>query len=441
MPLPLQFHDALHAFIRLAMEHVKQAIATGLHVPTEIRTVAVRSGETGWHSESRDRPLWGIALLSLEEPLKVSTEFRECARLMSEIPVIASQTDRLVYIGWMGMRWDVDRALLGFLAELLQREGGPLLNESSFTALYDHLENFIVDKEVEAECWVPLENLKCIESPIRLGLGMEILTMPKDVFEDLFYVSESNYRFEEVVRWESVLHLTFTIPKSATPEGASSAAEQYRTAEDVLTAIRLLKSSRVVAGPSVTRYRRWMPIIGTGYGRRSEAPHPFNSIHELTFADSQPIIAYLQSVQKVRKSGFPNLTLALRRFNYSYERSRSEDRLIDQMIAFETLFLADIGDDNRGEKRFRLALRVSYFLDHGPNRKTINQDMKHAYDMRSRIIHGGDSSTDLEDVARKAEEYLRQSLVKFLEHAAQPNATRELVCWDDLLFSEKPPPA
>ena len=161
-----------------------------------------------------------------------------------------------------------------------------------------------------------------------------------------------------------------------------------------------------------------MQIIGTGYGRRSEAPHPFNSIHELTFADSQPIIAYLQSVQKVRKSGFPNLTLALRRFNYSYERSRSEDRLIDQMIAFETLFLADIGDDNRGEKRFRLALRVSYFLDHGPNRKTINQDMKHAYDMRSRIIHGGDSSTDLEDVARKAEEYLRQSLVKFLEHAA-----------------------
>lgn len=265
-----------------------------------------------------------------------------------------------------------------------------------------------------------------------------IFSMPKEVFEDLFYVSESHYRFEEVVQWESALHLTFTMTKSATPEGATSAVEQYRTAEDVLTAIRLLKSSRVFAGPIVTRYRRWMPIIGTGYGRRSEAPHPFNSMHELTFADSQPLIAHLKSVQRIRQGGFPNLTLALRRFNYSYERSRSEDRLIDQMIAFETLFLADIGDDDRGEKRFRLALRVSYFLDPGPNRKSINQDMKRAYDMRSKVVHGGDSSTALEEVAKKTEEYLRQSLVKFLERAMQPNGTRDLIRWDDLFFPEIP---
>ena len=438
MSLPLQFREALHAYIRLAMEHVKRAITAGFHIPIETRTVAVRSGETGWHSETRTLPMWGIALLSLEESLKASPEYRECVRLMSDTPLIASQTDRLVYIGWMGTQLDVDRTLQGFLTELLNREGGPLLDESSFTALYDDLEKYIVDKEVEMECWVPLEHLRCLESPIRLGHGMQILTMPKEVFEDLFYVSESHYRFEEVVQWESALHLTFTMTKSTTPEGATFTVEQYRTAEDILTAIRLLKSSRVFAGPIVTRYRRWMPILGKSYGRKSESPHPFNSMHELTIADSQPLIAFLKSIQRIRQGGFPHLTLALRRFNYSYERSRSEDRLIDQMIAFETLFLADIGDDDRGEKRFRLALRVAYFLDPGPNRKTINQDMKKAYDMRSRVVHGGDSSTALEDIAKKTEEYLRQSLAKFLERAMQQNGARDFIPWDDLFFPETP---
>lgn len=439
MSLPLEFHDALHSFARVAMAHIKQAMAAGLQVPTETRTVAVRSGETGWHSESRDRALWMIAIYSLEESLKAYPENRECVRLMSETPFIASQIDHLVYIGWIGTSFDVDRTLQGFLTELLHREGGPSLNESSFTVLYNDLEKYIIDNEVDMECWVPLEHLRCLESPIRVAPGIEILTMPKEAFEDLFYVSESNYRFEEVVQWESVLHLTFTMTKSTTPESSTWVPHQYRMAEDVLTAIRLLKSSRVFAGPIVTRRRRWMPVLGAGYGRRSEVPHLFNSMCYLTSADSQPLISFLKSVQRIREGRFPNLVLALRRFNYSYERSRPEDRLIDQMIAFETLFLADIGDDDRSEKRFRLALRVSYFLDPGPNRKAINLDMKKAYDMRSTVVHGGDSSKTLEDIAKKTEEYLRQSLVKFIERAMQQSGTGNLIRWDDLFFPETPP--
>lgn len=86
---------------------------------------------------------------------------------------------------------------------------------------------------------------------------------------------------------------------------------------------------------------------------------------------------------KVRKE----LDTALRRFSYSCVRHDNEDKIIDLMIAAETLFLHG---KNEGEKGFRLALRAAYFLGtDSASRKQVYDRMRKAYGLRSKLVHGG----------------------------------------------------
>src|SRR5205085_8120094 len=90
---------------------------------------------------------------------------------------------------------------------------------------------------------------------------------------------------------------------------------------------------------------------------------------------------------KVKKT----LNTAVRRFSYSCVRHDNEDKIVDLMIAAETLFLQG---KSEGEKRFRLALRAAYFLGtDSDSRKQIYDRMRRAYDLRSKLVHGGSDPT------------------------------------------------
>jgi hypothetical protein len=103
-----------------------------------------------------------------------------------------------------------------------------------------------------------------------------------------------------------------------------------------------------------------------------------------------------------------NIDIALKRFNLSYS-SDNESKIIDQMIAFESLFLGD-----NKELNYILAIRTAFFL--GKHKIQIFNDMKQAYSYRSTIVHGNKSvdKSKLEEITPKTEEYLRQSIRKFL---------------------------
>lgn len=79
------------------------------------------------------------------------------------------------------------------------------------------------------------------------------------------------------------------------------------------------------------------------------------------------------------------LEVALRRFADAKNRPRTDDRLIDLMIAAEALFLQDDGS----ELSYRLALRASAFLGEGPeHRRLIFNTFRELYSLRSRAVHG-----------------------------------------------------
>ena len=124
----------------------------------------------------------------------------------------------------------------------------------------------------------------------------------------------------------------------------------------------------------------------------------------LTKADVKKAVALAAAIPGavVSKKG---LRRALRRFNSSYHRRDTQDRLIDNWIALEGLFLRD---GNIGELRFRASLRIAHFL--AEDQWETYQRVKKSYDMRSKVVHGTrvkaeeveSISTDTEDIVRRA---------------------------------------
>lgn len=86
------------------------------------------------------------------------------------------------------------------------------------------------------------------------------------------------------------------------------------------------------------------------------------------------------------------LDMPLRYFNYAHMRERPEDKLIDYIIAFESLFIKEMG-----ELSYRLSLGVAAFLGANLDEKgEIFTLMRKAYKLRSDIVHGSSYSKSIE---------------------------------------------
>jgi hypothetical protein len=107
--------------------------------------------------------------------------------------------------------------------------------------------------------------------------------------------------------------------------------------------------------------------------------------------------------------GLKGLRFALLRYSDAGTRERSDDKLIDLMIAAEAMFLPDLAD----ELKYRLALRVAAFLEtEAGARMKAFREVKDAYDLRSQVIHGIGLKGDLPDTANGFEERMRRALRK-----------------------------
>jgi hypothetical protein len=160
---------------------------------------------------------------------------------------------------------------------------------------------------------------------------------------------------------------------------------------------------------------------------------------------------FWQSFQSAADKNRSFLDVAIRRFGYAHERQQAEDRTIDLMISAEALFLSDYNKDKYfGEIRYRLSLRAALFLSNEPeSRRTVFRWMRDAYDLRSKLAHGGDLSgaklpkrpdetiLDIQEFVAAIQTYIRLALVKAIHLVNDPSAPRNLVEWDDLVFGNK----
>jgi len=185
---------------------------------------------------------------------------------------------------------------------------------------------------------------------------------------------------------------------------------------DLITALRLHQQGRVVAGllTFATFHNSEWVIRGTTSWTPVSSIDFFleDPIYKFRHTDVLKINNLLLNIRKWREAGIlNNINIALERFHSAYH-GPIEDRIIDQMIAFESLYLG-----NEQELTYKLALRTAFLLrkrkDH---RSRIFANMKEAYKYRSRIVHGDNppSRDELRVIVPNTGDYLRQSIQKFL---------------------------
>lgn len=139
----------------------------------------------------------------------------------------------------------------------------------------------------------------------------------------------------------------------------------------------------------------------------------------------------------------PNpLRLALHRFSTSYQRRHPEDRLIDYVIAFETLLLPE-----KNELRLRLSNRGGLLLGRNDSeREKTASRLRCSYGVRSEIVHGGrvkpkvklgGKEIPLTDFVQMAERDLARILKMFLLLSPRMDRKEIIKIADSSLLSTK----
>jgi hypothetical protein len=186
---------------------------------------------------------------------------------------------------------------------------------------------------------------------------------------------------------------------------------------DLITALRLSKEGRVIPGLLMSA------SYPTGATPSFGGTTVWTSVSSLDFFVEESIYALNQDEIDTMNSLFREITswrvssimsqldIPFYRFHSAY-LGPIEERLVDQIIALESLYLGD-----PQELSYKLAMRTAYLLGSTREvRSEIFNNMKTAYNYRSKIIHGNDPPTreQLRELVPKVEDYLRQSLKKYL---------------------------
>jgi hypothetical protein len=204
-------------------------------------------------------------------------------------------------------------------------------------------------------------------------------------------------------------------------DGDSSSQTAKKQADEICSALRLFKKGAI--GLSFHRmesntFGAIRPVALAWTGMR----HFYRGHYSLSETETLAFMEFWKSFQGVRQATLNRIGIALRRFNFSYERSRPEDRLIDQLIGFEALLLKE---DERQELEYRLALRGAALLGKTPeDRKRKFEELKAAYRKRSDIVHGGEvkdtvsirglGTVEFREFVGSVEELLRLAIKEFL---------------------------
>ncbi len=183
---------------------------------------------------------------------------------------------------------------------------------------------------------------------------------------------------------------------------------------------------------------------GTNWGVRDSFRKPSYRIKDETEA------AELERLRGVLLGLTPaaarHLRVPLRRFHLATVRHDVADAFIDLLIAVEAL----VSDDTeKSELNYRVAQRMALLVGKSPTeRREIAKQMKAAYDVRSRLVHGRDLEKVVKVGGRKVppsafldevREIVRRAILAGVESAAnQPNGS-SLFDWDSMIFGQPEP--
>jgi hypothetical protein len=399
--------------------------------------------ETSFHFRHRPTPGWKFGVDLDGVSVHEFASWRAVLRAISEDPELERQFDHQVGTehGSAHLRpWalamhvlpgpqDVDRAAEIFEVRYREFEEFLAADRLSFVAVWPvqglSLETGLVALEESVELG-QMSNTEIVAALSTGILGMQ----PRGFGHETIFIVDD---------YLACLRYHYTLPKivqdpvqgkylGSEPEEfkmIDRIEETYEQATALLPSDFPLPTGRLqLAAQWMVHGGSWMPA-GENYGVTPNfRSSPYRRRHRL----GEPGAAQLKSIwaQLLCPRAPEELRLAARRFGYRRERHRPQDRLVDVLVAAESLYLTG----GTTELSYRLALNAARYCDPQAlqmTRRQIFDLMKDAYGIRSSLVHGGSPKAGnlkvrgdlarLDEVIAAIEDVVRQGLMQALDDA------------------------
>jgi hypothetical protein len=383
-------------------------------------------------------------------------ELEELERALAADPIIGARLDQDVSSsGAGGQTWQAPSLVQVLVDRVIDRAGGFELDPSLRDALTSQWAETLRRTSDRMMVIVALHEFRAEAPPVALAARQEIDVLSDDEVAAALALGAGRVGLsidERMVSttlgirsfFESRLYVGGVPPTESDQEMAVRQQARKR-AERVLLALRLFKPGRVSSSGTFECVISWGEEVspasgsfGSSFGWHAGDPYVLEAKDDEAFRD---LWAALEKVHGRRE-----VAGALRRFSFAADRALPDDKIVDLLIAAESLFFSDIGPSDRGEYRFRLSTRVALLLgETRDDRMQIAKFMRHAYDARSGIVHGGDPGeknlralngdvVSATECASVLEELLRDALQVAISRLAggekfPPN-------WEELMFAD-----
>lgn len=440
-------HRALRDYCNSALALLNSRTSRPEDVPSIIKE-KVEVGESGELTFSQvPEVLWHILVARNEGDLSQTDVYQAAVQALQAEPRVAKHLNTLVGTSEVRTRVDTDSCLRAFLIRLLQEQQDLSLQEVVFDRVYNEFEDYLYRDAVRYRFLSPVNNFRVETEKVELGPSFSIIKIPREEREQMLSRLREFGLFTQhhmMPFTEYALELLLEVPKvfgegPAVPDVENMASQIARNQfDEACSALRLYKSGAVNHDYIRIGSTSW-ELHGLTYTVSSIGMRPAIGPQYLLLKEEvAEFLKFWQFFQRVRKRKQKRTDIALRRFNFAYERVRPEDKLIDYLIGFEALLLKG---DERQELEYRLALRGSVLLGKAPaERQTVFKELKAAYRERSNIVHGGavreavkigGDKIKFNEFVEKVEQRLRAAIKEFLALSETQSESKVIKYLDD----------
>ena len=414
------------------------------------------------HFRGRKKHVPSLGWKFNDEWLSSCAGYQHCIESMKADPVVGPHLEGLVGT-WRSASRITANSILRWLTYSMFNEQGILsFDGDRFHAEWQQLGDFFETDRIISKMVSPLPGLVVPAFPLHLNceLVLDRLTdkevtrgnqvgLLRPIFQRISFIDDGvavgirrTISSPKIVQRDNQINTTVSTEEIG-QFGRRSEFRDDLVVEDVLSTLRLFKPTKIKTLGSVS----WVdaPWLGAGISFQLLGQWPNGGSFHL----SEPEIAPFIVLWKLLEKESARFEFSIRRFNLAFDRRLLDDRLVDLIMAAEALFLGDTDEKDRGELRFRFALRAAKFIEHQKyDELAVYRLMRRAYDARSAIVHGGtpkdtrlpdDKLATLDTFIDAIEEIVRLGLRKGLSMEDGGKRLRQSAFWDSLILKTSMP--
>jgi len=317
----------------------------------------------------------------------------------------------------------------------LQRTNNLNFDFDVFNEIFDNMMSWIEETTVNISYIAPLFNFVSEELEIKLGE----FTIEKITDKDKVALHQEADQFLIIPIAKTFLDADCILKVVRTERKFWPDAAPVSDFKDIETCLRLFKEGAVYIPRIYSKSSEWGPT--RGYGCSSVNFQDLDGMkYQIKMGEGHQIETFWNEVKDIISEPPKILQIALKRFNDSYNKNKKEDKLIDYMVALESLLLRE-----DSELTYKMAMRGAYLLGRNfHERRELFETIKKAYSLRSKIVHGNtlkdsvkvlNEEYSLDDFLARVEDITRRTIVKFCEKFVSVSKKQVPTLLDNLILT------